>query len=229
MQLSDFESTVRRLAAEIPEEFLDGIAEIVVSPRTVAHPERAEIFTLGECVPLPGTGDDPDSIQSRVILYYGSFAAMARDQPDFDWHREAWETLTHELRHHVEWRAREGALEDLDEAQEENFARLAGEPFDPLFYRAGEALPGGIFRIEDDYFIELERTDAGWVRFPWAARRYRVGLPEDLGSPAFLSVQGLEDPPAGEVVLVIQAPARWWARLRRPTVDQREVWAEKES
>ncbi len=229
MLLADFEATVRRLAAEIPEEFLDGIAEIVVSPRTVGHPERAEIYTLGECIPLPAASDDPEAIQSRVVLYFGSFAAMARDQSDFDWHREAWETLTHELRHHVEWRARDPALENLDEAQEQNFARLAGEPFDPLFYRAGETLPGGIFRVEDDYFIELERGAAASVRFPWAGRRYRVDLPDDLILPAFLSVQGVEEPPAGELVLVLTRAPKWWAVLQMPTVDQREVWVEIES
>jgi hypothetical protein len=225
---ADFEASVRRLAAEIPEEFLDGIAEIVVSPRTVVHPERAEVYTLGECIPLPAAVDEPETIQSRVVLYYGSFAAMARDQSDFDWHREAWETLTHELRHHVEWRAREPALENLDQAQEENFARLAGEPFDPQFYRAGEALPGGIFRVEDDYFVEVEGAASGSVRFPWAGRRYRVELPSDLSLPAFLSVQGLEEPPAGEVVLVLNRAAKWWRMLKPTAVDQREVWVDLE-
>ncbi|MFN0180676.1 MAG: metallopeptidase family protein [Gemmatimonadales bacterium] len=216
---------VQGLAADIPEEFMDGIAEIVVSPRTLAHPERGEIFTLGECIPLPAPLDDPDTIQSRVVLYYGSFAAMARDQDDFDWHKEAWETLTHEIRHHVEWRAREGALEDLDDAQEENFARMAGEPFDPSFYRAGESLPGGMFRVEDDYFVEVEAPADGVVRLPWGGRRYRIDLPPDLTLPAFLSVLDLEEPPAGEVVVVLVRQPRWWEVLKAPAVDQREVEA----
>ena len=57
MRLSDFEAMVVRMAGEVPREFLDGIGEIVVSPRTLAHPERPGIYTLGECIPLPaGTG-----------------------------------------------------------------------------------------------------------------------------------------------------------------------------
>lgn len=227
VQFSDFETLVRRLAAEIPDEFLDGIAEVVVSPRTVAHPERNEIFTLGECIPLPAASDDVESIQSRVVLYHGSFAALARDQDDFDWHEEAWETLTHEIRHHVEWRAREPSLESLDEAMEHNFARLAGEPFDPAFYRDGELLAGGMFRVEDDYFIELARDSAGGVcRFPWAGQRYRVNLPADLVPPAFLSVQGLEAPPPGELVLVVVRAPRFFDVLKAPAVDQRDVWAQ---
>ena len=227
MQLTEFEAMVRRLADEIPDEFLDGIAEIVVSPRTVAHPERNEIFTLGECIPLPSTSDDPEAIQSRVVLYHGSFEALARDQEDFDWHHEIWEPLTHEIRHHVEWRAREPALESLDEAVEHNYARLAGEPFDPVFYRDGERLPGGLFRVEDDYFIEMERDGgAGAIRFPWAGHRYRVNLPSDLGFPAFLSVQGLEAPPPGELVLVLVRPPKLLDVLKAPVPDQREIWAQ---
>lgn len=225
MDLADFEALVGRLASEVPAEFLDGILEIVVSPRTVVHPNRSDVFTLGECVPVAESGDDLGSIQSRVVLYHGSFAAMARDQLQFDWHREAWETLTHELRHHVEWRAGDPGLEQMDEATEQNFARLAGEPFDPGFYRAGEPMPGGIFRLEDDYFIEVAPGTNGAVRFPWAGCRYQVELPSDLTMPAFLSVQGLQEPPPGEVVLVVRPEPRWWHALRTPVVDQREVWA----
>lgn len=223
MQLADFEGLIQRLAAEIPEEFMDGIAEIVVSPRVSVHAERGDVFTLGECIPLPAPSDDPDTLHSRVVLYFGSFAAMARDQADFDWHQEAWETLTHEIRHHVEWRARDGALERLDEAQEHNFARMAGEPFDPVFYRAGEALPGGVFRVEDDYFIEVEPNRSEVVRFPWAGHRYRVDIPPGLSLPAFLSVLGLKEPPTGELVVVLVRHQRWWEKLKAPEVDQCEV------
>ena len=227
MQLADFEELVRRLADDIPDEFLTGIAEIVVSPRAVAHPERNEVFTLGECVALPAATDEPEAIQSRVVLYHGSFAALARDQADFDWHTEAWETLTHEIRHHVEWRAREPALEALDAAVEHNYARLASEPFDPLFYRDGERLAGGMFRVEDDYFIEMVReTPAGSFRFAWAGQRYRVVVPAEVIPPAFLSVQGLDAPPPGELVLVLVRPPRLWDVIKTPVPDQREIWAE---
>ena len=78
MRLSDFEAMVVRMAGEVPREFLDGVAEIVVSPRTLPHPERPGIFTLGECIPLPAAADaGPESIQSRIVLYHGSFAALA--------------------------------------------------------------------------------------------------------------------------------------------------------
>jgi hypothetical protein len=226
MQLAAFETLVRALAAEIPAEFLAGIAEITVSARTVPHPDHPEVFTLGECIALPAASDDVDSVVSRVVLYHGSFAALAREDPDFDWEEEAWETLTHEIRHHVEWRAREDTLGAEDEAGEANLARQAGEEFDPLFYRDGERVGRGLFRVEDDYFIEA--TDPGGpgpVPVEWAGRRYLVELPADLERPAFLALLGLQDPPKGEVVLVVRPRGR--ARWREVTgfVDQRDVEA----
>ena len=116
MTLAEFEELVRSYAAEIPPEFLQGIVEITVSPRILPHPNHADIFTLGECIALPSVSDSVDSVVSRVVLYHGSFAALAREDNAFDWAAEAWETLTHEIRHHVEWRAREDRLEAEDEA-----------------------------------------------------------------------------------------------------------------
>lgn len=231
MRLSDFEAMVRRMAEEIPDEFLEGLAEITVSPRAVEHPEREGIYTLGECIPLPTASDDRDALQSRVVLYHGSFAAVARDQVDFDWREEAWETLAHEVRHHVEWRARAPDLEALDAAAEQNYARHDGEPFDPAFYRDGERLPGGVFKVEDDYFIEASPAAQreGTVRLSWAGRRYRVDLPAGVAGPAFLSVRGVADPPPGELILVVPRRGAWWSLLRRPTVQTIEVEAVREA
>src|SRR5918998_4014616 len=155
MRRDDFEVMIQRLCAEVPPHFLDGIAEVVVSPRTVPHPERPEIFTLGECEPLPiHIGSGVEGVQSRIVLYYGSFAALARMQPGFDWRHEAWETLTHELRHHLEWRARAPDLEAFDWAVEQNFARQDGEPFDAAFYLSGAPDGPGRYRVDDDLFLD---------------------------------------------------------------------------
>src|SRR5262245_27755275 len=105
MDFTRFEALVRRQAAEIPREYLDGVLEIVVSPRTVPHPDRPGIYTMGHAIPLPTSDSRPDAQQTRIVLYHGSFAAVADEDPEFDWSLEAWETLTHELRHHLEWRA----------------------------------------------------------------------------------------------------------------------------
>ena len=216
MRLSDFEAMVRGQAEEIPPEFLEGIAEITVSPRTVAHPDRPGVWTLGECIPLPLADADPAQLQSRVVLYHGSFQALARDRADFDWKQEAWETLTHELRHHVEWRARVPDLEAFDAAAEANFARAAGEPFDPMFYRDGVPRPDGTFQVDDDIFLERIVTSVpDSVRIPWMGREYRVPMPGDLTLPAFLSIEAVEPAPPGELVLVLREKTGWTALFRR--------------
>jgi hypothetical protein len=207
MRLSDFEAMVVRMAGEVPREFLDGVGEIVVSPRTVPHPERPGIFTLGECIPLPaGAGSGPEGIQSRVVLYHGSFAALARVAPGFDWREEAFETLTHELRHHLEWRARAPDLEELDWAVEQNFARQDGETFDPGFYLAGAPVGDDTWRVEDDVFLDrVVRSLPPSVAVRWAGREYEVTIPTDSTLPAFLVLEGIADPPAGELVLVLRS------------------------
>lgn len=197
---------VRRFADEIPANFLEGVAEIAVSSRTVPHPERDEIFTLGECIPLPAAEvASSEGTQSRIVLYHGSFAALARLRPGFDWRAEAWETLTHELRHHLEWRARAPALEAYDRAAEQNFARQDGEPFDPLFHLDGEPAGEAAFRVDDDVFLdrivaELPRA----VKVQWRGRVYRVEVPPGTTLPAFLTLEGIVDPPEGELVLVLR-------------------------
>jgi hypothetical protein len=203
---ADFEAMVRRLCTEVPAHFFDGIAEVVVSPRTVPHPDREETFTLGECDPLPmELGSGADGLQSRIVLYHGSFAALARLQEGFEWRREAWETLTHELRHHLEWRARAPDLENFDWAVEHNFARHEGDPFDPTFFLSGEIEPGGDYRVEDDVFIDrIVRSVPPSVTFSWRGHSYRAATPEGAELPCFLTVEGVTDPPEGDLVLVLR-------------------------
>lgn len=206
MRLSDFEALVRRLCDDVPPAFLDGVSEIVVSPRTVPHPDRPEIFTLGECIPLPvQVGSGVEGVQSRIVLYYGSFSALAHQTDDFDWRREAWDTLSHELRHHLEWRAHAPDLEDFDWAVEHNFARQDGEPFDPTFFLSGEALAEGQFRIEDDVFLDHVVRDLPEITgFEWSGRSYAVPVPLDARLPCFLTIEGVVDPPEGDLILVLR-------------------------
>jgi hypothetical protein len=227
MRLADFEAMVRRMADEVPAEFTEGIAEVVVSPRAVPHPERDEAFTLGECIPLPTAGGEgAEAVQSRVVLYHGSFAALARLTPGFDWRTEAWETLTHELRHHLEWRARAPALERLDWAVEQNFARQDGERFDPAFYLQGEPLREDAWKVDDDVFLDREIVALEpEVEVLWSGRRYRVSVPGEATLPAFLTVEGVTDPPDGDLVLVLRRRPGLLALLRPSRVFQQAVRA----
>jgi hypothetical protein len=226
VRLADFEALVRRQAEAIPPEFLQGIAEITVSPRSVSHPERPGVWTLGECVPLPLTDADPSHLQSRVVLYHGSFQALARETPGFDWTEEAWDTLTHEVRHHVEWRARASDLEAFDEAAEANFARQEGQAFDLVFYRDGLERPDGAFQVDDDVFVErLVTAVPDRIELSWDGDRYAVLPPEGTTLPAFLSVVGVANPPPGELILVLREKTRLQDLIRRPGVFQAAVEA----
>ena len=206
MRLADFEVMVRRLCDEVPADFFDGIAEVIVSPRAVPHPERPGVFTLGECIPLPvQVGSGVEGLQSQVVMYHGSFAALARLEQGMDWRQEAWETLTHELRHHLEWRAHAPDLEDFDCAVEHNFARHDGEPFDPTFFLSGNPEGEDRYSVEDDVFIDrIVGAVPGSVEFSWHGREYRIELPQDAELPCFLVVEGVSDPPPGELIIVLR-------------------------
>lgn len=227
MRYADFELLARRLWREVPREFLDGVSGLEVSRKTLPHPARADVYTMGECVPLPTEGGElVGSVQSQVILYYGSFAALARDEADFDWREQTWETLTHELRHHLEWRARAPDLERFDWAAEQNFARSDGEPFDPGFHLFGEPVAEGVFRLDDDYFLDRPvGSIPAEVGISWHGVTYRVAVPAGLTLPAFLVVEEIEDPPPGELVLVLRRGGRLADLFRRPAPPTRAVVA----
>lgn len=216
MRLDAFETMVREMCDEVPDQYFDGVTEVVVSPRAVPHPVHGDVFTLGECIPLPLEGDGPEAVQSRVVLYHGSFRALAELDPDFDWRGEAWETLVHELRHHVEWRARRDDLADLDRAAEQNWARRDGAPHDPLFHLDGEERAEGVHQVEEDWFIDrVVREVPPRVDIGWHGRRYRVAPPAGAWLPAFLRLDGIADPPPGELVLVLRRRPRWRDLFRR--------------
>lgn len=227
MRLDDFRALVDRLVRQVPPAYLEGIVAVEVSPKTIPHPVRGDVYTLGECIPLEWSGNGAD-LQSRVVLYHGSFAALAAERGrggGFDWRTEAWDTLSHELRHHLEWRANVGALEAYDWAAEQNFARHEGERFDPAFYRSGERVADGVYKVDDDVFIERERRSGKReeLEIVWHGRRYRVPVPPETRPPAFLLLEGLAQPPPGDAVLVIPRKASFLNLFRQPQTTEATV------
>jgi hypothetical protein len=59
--------------------------------------------------------------------------------------------------------------------------------------------------VDDDVFLDRV-VDAipDAVRLLWRGRVYRVSVPPDAALPAFLTVEGVVDPPEGELVLVLR-------------------------
>lgn len=125
MTFTEFRSLVADMYRDIPEEFLDGLQGVHVIPDAKPEEDYEDVWRLGEYLdPGPesflGAGE---GLGRHIALYYGSFAQVAEGDPTFDWEQEIWETLTHELRHHVESLAGDVTLIEDDMMRAESFPR----------------------------------------------------------------------------------------------------------
>lgn len=206
MTFGEFEARAREVFERIPNEFRSGVDGLEVERRIEFHPTLPEVYTLGECrtETYPSEFGGAGEVRSMVVLYYGSFLRLSRTDERWDWEEEIFETVTHEIRHHLESLASDDALELQDYMEDQNFLRRQGEPFDPLFYRAAPSRATGVYEVAGDAFVEREvRGGEVEVEFDWEGRRVRVPLPEPLGEPHFLSLEGLDSPEDGELLLVL--------------------------
>ncbi|HEX8691550.1 MAG TPA: hypothetical protein VF746_03850 [Longimicrobium sp.] len=221
MKFKEFERRAREMFEEIPAEMRHNVEYLVVDREAVPHPSIPDIYTLGECA----TGeydlgfDAPGVVRSGVHLYYGSFRRLAELDPEFDWEEELWETLTHEIRHHRESTAGEDDLEDVDYAEDENFKRREGQPFDPFFYRSGHAVAGDAWEVDGDLFVERTLDAAEFARaeeiaVTIAGEEVRVPRPERQGDVHYVYLDGLYDDDAGDVALVLVRRRGAWESLR---------------
>jgi len=108
---------VEEMVEEIPDEFMRGLQGVHVLEEAMPEEGFVDVFRLGEYLDpgaeyFLGAGE---GLGRHVALYYGSFVQVADGDPEFDWETEAWETLTHELRHHVESLAGDASLIAQDE------------------------------------------------------------------------------------------------------------------
>ncbi len=195
MTFDEFSRVAQEAFQSVPEAFRQGVEGVTTVEAVEAHPELPGVVTMGECVTqaFHSEWQGPETTHSQVVLYYGSLRKMAEDDPDFDWEGELWETLTHELQHHLESLADEDALEAMDYAVDESFKRQQGEPFDPRYFRSGESLGEGVYRVEDEVYIERVLTEAEFecldgIDFTIEDRAYRLPLPDELGDIHFIVV-----------------------------------------
>lgn len=208
MTFDEFERRAHEMFEAIPTDFKEGVDGLEVERRAVPHPSLPDIYTLGECKTeqYPGDFGGPGEVRSFVVLYYGSFLRLSRRSDDWDWEGELWETITHEIRHHLESLALEDALEVEDYVFDQNFARREGESFEPFFYRDGRRIGSGSFEVDGDLFIEVDvgpdELEAGTVRLERPSGRIDVPLPEPLGDVHFLTVDEASDED-GETIAVL--------------------------
>lgn len=221
MTYEEFERRAEAVWNEIPGTYRSGVDGLVIERGSRPHPTLPDIYTLGECLTesYPSDWEGPDTVRSVLVVYYGSYRRLSELDPDFDWRYEIWETITHELRHHLESLASEGALEDVDYAVDENFKRLQDQPFDPFFYRYGEEVAPGVFEAERDIFLEIVVGDAApvspRVEFDWHGARHSVPLPADPGDLTFIQVIGGVDTGTTELCVVLLRKRPWWRELVR--------------
>jgi hypothetical protein len=240
VKFAEFEREARRAYEEIPPEYREGIDGLAVLPDALPHPTLGGIYTLGMCLTesYPSGWSGPETTRSTVALYHGSFEKLARQDPGFDWEGELWETLTHELRHHLESLANEDQLEAVDYALDETFKRGDGLDFDPWYYQSGDEVSEGIFRVEYDFYIEAEWTPErdfrdGRVPFRWHGQGWSIPLPEDPADVHFIWIDGIDVGPGTlQLVLVRRRPfldnLRAVFKKEPPEVAESEAVAEPE-
>jgi hypothetical protein len=228
LKFDEFEASALRDWEKVPAEFKRGVDRLVLERDARAHHDLDEIYTLGECITedFPSDFGGPDTTRSAVVLYYGSFLRLSHLDADFDWEREIWETLTHELQHHLEALADEDSLEDFDYAVDENYKRLNGELFDPLFFRAGEPIDEGRYQVERDVFIELDpgvvAGNASWIEFDWDGSRYRLLRPALSADVHYLRVSSGPDLDGGDLWVVL-VPRRGVFNLLRDAIRRQPL------
>jgi len=218
----EFEGAARRAFAAIPSAFREGVDGLVVEKKALRHPTQEGVYTLGECITesYPSEWEGPDTLRSVVALYWGSFRALAADDPGFDWEEELWETLTHEVRHHLESLAGDDALEGVDYAADETFRRDEGLPFDPWYFEHGDEIEPGVFRVEERYYVEQIWKASAFeaathVEFSWRGEVYRTPRPEELGDVHFLWIEGIGTGAAEALEVVLVRRRSWWEDVKR--------------
>ena len=109
---------------EISQKFPDAFFEeldggIQLEEQALPDPEfpPGEMYIMGEYC--------HDMLGRYIVLYYGSFAALAETEnwTEEDWEDELYTTLAHEFTHHIEGLAGERGLEIKDELQMEQYRR----------------------------------------------------------------------------------------------------------
>lgn len=117
---------------DIPAEFQRGLQGVHVLEEAKPEEGFEDVWRMGEYLD-PGAEDflgAGEGLGRHIALYYGSFVAIAEGDPGFHWEEEIWETLTHELRHHVESLAGDASLIGEDQRREQEFRERGLAEFD---------------------------------------------------------------------------------------------------
>jgi hypothetical protein len=125
MTFEQFKRTAEEMLDEIPKQFVKGLQGLHVLEHAKPESELRGVYRMGEYLdPGPDSflGGNP-GLGRHIALYHGSFVAVAKNDRSFDWEAELWETLTHELQHHVESLAGDGSLIEEDRRRDAAFRK----------------------------------------------------------------------------------------------------------
>ena len=111
MDFDRFTELADQMMEQVPAPLLKGLTGGVVVRREARRrrDDPPGVYLLGEYV-------SDEFLGAFIVLYYGSFRRVLAGRPPAVWAQELWETLRHELRHHIEARAGVRDLEREDEA-----------------------------------------------------------------------------------------------------------------
>ena len=100
---------LEEIAAQFPDAFFEGLdGGIQLEEKALPDPAfpPGEMYIMGEyCHDLLGR---------YIVLYYGSFAALLKEEDEDVWLDEIFITVAHEFTHHLEDTAMLHALDDAD-------------------------------------------------------------------------------------------------------------------
>ncbi len=221
MTFEGFTALAGQMYDEIPEAFREGISGVPVERDPQGHPTIGGVWTLGECVTdhwpdaLGGYGDT----RSEIVLYHGSFRELASRDPRFEWAPELWETMLHELLHHREAAADEEGLDVFDWAMDQNFRRLEGLDFDPLYHRSLPADAEGHVRLEGETFVDVTLLAHGaTAQFSWREREWSIRVPLE----AELLWARVRNLAGGRLWVIVERRSPWLRRVLRRAAP--ELW-----
>ncbi|MCB9664436.1 MAG: metallopeptidase family protein [Alphaproteobacteria bacterium] len=226
MDFDTFQRRARQIWEAIPARYRVGVSTLVVDPgigtqETSLGTERI----YGCCEDDPVVMSLPhDEVVSRITLFHGSFVVFAEEDPDFDWEHELWETLRHELEHHLGARAGHDPRADEDAAEHEHERMLEGHDFTPGYHRAGTPLGGGAYLLAHDLLVEVDVPARRWQELAthgWQATWEDLAMsvpplePEALASDPLYVDADWDAPddlrlPWEAVVLVLRRKRSWW-------------------
>lgn len=111
MDIERFNTALDELAQAYPPKFFDELSGgIMIQPQSKipGYAMKDDLYIMGEYHYDPRIGN-------RIIIYYGSFAAVYGHLSDDELKKRLGEVLAHEFRHHMERRMGVRDLEKQDE------------------------------------------------------------------------------------------------------------------